>query len=214
MYQYLQWACVAIFTVAIPLVVLARYRYPEFPAWYFIVLATVLGWVLANAHAGIEHLWVDADRREELAALHEAILHPPPPSKMADGSFETNVGPGISEFLWEEYHPATAMIYGPAYLLGCWLAAQAFFRRSAPQLRRPMLLVSVGILLAAWTAILGEPIKIKPPDIFGDGIFIYGWNPFFGPQLTLPMALLTAWLMIAWLPTAFAWVLKRRIKKA
>jgi hypothetical protein len=82
---------------------------------------------------------------------------------MADGSFETDVAPGISEFLWEEYHPVTAMIYGPAYLLGCWLAAQAYFRRSAPRLRHPMLLVSVGVLLAAWTAILGELIRIKPP---------------------------------------------------
>ena len=61
MFQLLQWACVAIFTVSVPLVVFARYRYPEFPAWHFILLTAVLGWVLANAHAGIQHLWVDAE---------------------------------------------------------------------------------------------------------------------------------------------------------
>jgi hypothetical protein len=213
MFQDLQWACVSIFTVSIPLVLLARYRYPEFPAWHFIVLATVLGWVLANAHAGIEHLWVDAERREESAALHEAILHPPPPVKMADGSWVID-GPGIGEFLWEEYHPVAAMIYGPAYLLGCWLAAWAFFRRSSLRLRRAILLVSIGVLLAAWTTILGELIEIKPPDIFSDGVYIYGWNPFFGPQLTLPLAVLTAWLVVAWLPTAVAGVLKRPKKSA
>jgi hypothetical protein len=107
--------------------------------------------------------------------------HPPPPVKMADGSWVIN-GPGIGEFLWEEYHPITAMIYGPAYLLGCWLAAWAFFRRSSPRLRRAILLVSIGVLLAAWTTILGELIKIKPPGIFSDGVYIYGWNPFFGPS--------------------------------
>jgi hypothetical protein len=213
MFQDLQWACVAIFTASIPLVLLAHYRYPESPVWHFIVLAAVLGWVLANAHAGIQHLWVDAERREELAAFDEAIRNPEPPVLQPDGSWAIG-GPGIADFLWEEYRPVTAMIYGPAYLLGCWLAAWAFFRRSSPRLRRAILLVSIGVLLAAWTAILGERIKIKPPDIFSDGVFIYGWNPFFGPQLTLPLALLTVWLVLAWLPTALARVSKRPTKSA
>jgi hypothetical protein len=213
MFQDLQWACVAIFTASIPLVVLAHYRYPESPVWHFIVLAAVLGWVFANAHAGIQHLWVDAERREELAAFDEAIRNPEPPVLQPDGSWAIG-GPGIADFLWEEYRPVTAMIYGPVYLLGCWLAAWAFFRRSSPRLRRAILLVSIGVLLAAWTAILGELIKIKPPDIFSDGVFIYGWNPFFGPQLLLPLALLTAWLVVAWLPTALARVSKRPSKSA
>jgi hypothetical protein len=54
MFQDLQWACVATFTASIPLLVLAHYRYPESPPRHFIVLAAVLGWVLANAHAGIQ----------------------------------------------------------------------------------------------------------------------------------------------------------------
>jgi hypothetical protein len=213
MFQLLQWACVAIFTVSVPLVVFARYRYPEFPAWHFILLAAVLGWVLANAHAGIQHLWVDAERHEELAAFDEFIRHPPPPVTEPDGSVSIE-GPGIGDFLWEEYQPLTATIYGPAYFLGCWLAAWAFFRRSSPRLRRVILLVSIGVLLAAWIAILGEPIKINLPDILSDGVFIYVWNPFFGPQLTLPLAVLTAWLVVAWLPTALAGILKRPIKSA
>jgi hypothetical protein len=214
MFQDLQLACVAIFTVSIPLLVLARYRYPEIPtARLLIVLATVFGWGLANAHAGLEHLWVDAERREEWAASDEAIRHPPPPVELPDGSIEIS-NPGISEFLWEEYHPVTAMIYGPAYLGGCWLAAWALFRRSTPRLRRPILLVSAGMLLAASAAIIGELIKIKPPGIFSDGVFIYGWNPFFGPQLALPLAVLTTWLVVAWLPTALATALKRPIKGA
>ena len=213
MFQDLQWACVATFTASIPLLVLAHYRYPESPARHFIVLAAVLGWVLANARAGIQHLWVDAERREEWIAFDEAVRHPPPPVLQPDGSLVTN-GPGIADFLWEEYRPVTATIYGPAYLLGCWLAAWAFYRRSSPHPKRTIMLVSLGVLLAAWTAILGELIKIKPPDIFGDGVFIYGWNPFFGPQLTLPLALLTAWLLVAWLPTTLARVSKRPSKSA
>jgi hypothetical protein len=43
---------------------------------------------------------------------------------------------------------------------------------------------------------------------------IYGWNPFFGPQLALPLAVLTTWLLVAWLPTALATALKRSIKGA
>jgi hypothetical protein len=213
MFQLLQWACVAIFTVSVPLVVFARFRYSEFPVWHFILLAAVLGWVLVNAHAGIQHLWVDAERQDEFAAFHEFIRHPPPPVTEPDGSL-TIEGPGIGDFLWEEYKPITATVYGPAYFLCCWLAAFALFRHSSPRLRRVILLVSIGVLLAVWTAIFGAPIKIKPPDIFGDGVYIFGWNPFFGPQLTLPLAVLTAWLVVAWLPSAIAGILKRPIKSA
>jgi hypothetical protein len=42
----------------------------------------------------------------------------------------------------------------------------------------------------------------------------YGWNPFFGPQLTLPLAVLTGWLVAAWLHTGLASVLNRPIKGA
>lgn len=214
MFQDLQLACVVIFTVSIPLLVLARYRYAEIPtARLLLVLATVLGWGLANAHAGLEHLWVDAERREEWAAFDQAIRHPPPPVELPDGSIEIG-NPGIAEYLWEEYHPVTAIIYGPAYLGSCWLAAWAIFRRSSPGVRRPILLVSAGMLLAVWAAIIGELIKIKPPGIFSDGVFIYGWNPFFGPQLALPLAGLTTWLVVAWLPTALATALERSIKGA
>src|ERR1700692_2170862 len=144
MFQDLQLACVIIFTVSIPLLVLARYRYTEIPtARLLIVIATVLGWGLANAHAGLEPLWVDAERREEWAAFDEAIRHPPPPVALPDGSIEIS-NPGIGEFLWEEYHPVTAMIYGPAYLGGCWLAALGLFRRSTPPLRRAIFFVSAG----------------------------------------------------------------------
>jgi hypothetical protein len=54
-----------------------------------------LGWVLANAHAGIRHLWVDAERQKELAALDEFIRHPPPPVTEPDGSV-TFQGPSLA----------------------------------------------------------------------------------------------------------------------
>jgi hypothetical protein len=82
--------------------------------------------------------------------------------------------------------------------MGCWLGAWLVFRRSSPSQRRHLLLVSIGVILIEWAAIICKPIH--PPAIFSDEVLIYGWNPFFGPQLTLPLALITAWLVVTWLP--------------
>ena len=74
------------------------------------------------------------------------------------------------------------------------------------------MLVAGGVLLVEWAAIIGE--RIRPLEMFSDGVLIYGWNPFFGPQLTLPLAVLTGWLVAAWLPATLASILKRPIKGA
>ena len=140
------------------------------------------------------------------------MRHPPPPIQNPDGSISIENPIGMGDYLPEEYHPVASLIYGPAYLMCCWRAAWLFFRRCAPSLRRRILLVSGGVILAEGTAILGELVKIRPPEIFSDEVLIYGWNPFFGPQLILPLAMLTAWLIAAWLPKALATVFKRPIK--
>jgi hypothetical protein len=70
------------------------------------------------------------------------------------------------------------------------------------------------VILTEWTAIVVELIRIRPPGIFSDGVLIFGWNPFFGPQLTLPLAVLIAWLVVAWLPIALAVVFKHPMRGA
>lgn len=206
----LRLACVILFTLSVPLMVRARFRNPEFPAWRLILLAIALGWIFPIAHKMLERPMHQELDREERVAAEEYMRHPPPPpppSRNANGSVETAVDNpyGIGDWIEEDYHPVESLLYGPAYLGGCWLAAWAYFRRSTPpRLRRPILLVAAGLLLVAWAAIIGERVRIKPPGIFSDGIFIYGWNPFFGPQLTLPLALLASWLLVGWLPGALA----------
>jgi hypothetical protein len=210
----LRLVCIALFTASIPLLVLARYKCPEFPAWLLIVLATASGWLLPYAHISLRGPMIEQLNREERLAAEEYMRHPPPPIQNPDGSITIENPLGMGDYLPEEYHPVASLIYGPAYLMCCWLAAWILFRRCAPRLRRRILLVSGGVILTEWTAIVVELIRIRPPGIFSDGVLIFGWNPFFGPQLTLPLAVLIAWLVVAWLPSALAVVFKRPMRGA
>jgi hypothetical protein len=219
MFEELRWACIALFTASIPLLVLARFKYSEFPAWPLIVLAIGLGWIFPYAYSS---LWSPMIQEEEHArrAAEEDVAeeyrrHPPPPVRTPDGHYETIVeNPyALVDYAWEEYHPVASLLYGPAYLMSCWLAIWLFLRRSASNQRRAILLVMGGVMLGEWIAIIGGLIKFRPPEIFSDGVLMDNWNLFFGP-LTLPLAALIAWLVVAWLPTAFVLLFKRPIKGA
>jgi hypothetical protein len=203
----LRLACVVLFTLSIPLMVHARFRNPKFPTWLLILLAIASGWIFPFAHKALELPMHREFDREERVAAEEYMRHPPsppPPIKNADGSWETVVeNPyGIGDWIEEHYHPVGSLLYGPTYLVVCWAAAWVFFRRCPSGARRRILLISGAVLLTIWIAVVGY--LIKPPEIFNDGILVYGWNPFFGPQLTLPLALLTAWAFVGWLPSALA----------
>jgi hypothetical protein len=200
----LRLACVVLFTLSVPLMVRARFRNPEFPAWLLILLAIASGWIFPFAHKTLERPMHQEFDREARVAAEEYMRHPPPPIKNADGSWETAVeNPyGIGDWIAEDYHPVESFLYGPAYLVVCWVAAWVFFRRSPSEARSRILLISGAVLLTFWIAVVGY--VINPPEIFSDGILINKWNLFFGPQLTLPLALLTAWLSVGWLPGALA----------
>ena len=142
-----------------------------------------------------------------MAAAEEYMRHPPPPIDDADGETVVENPFGIGDWMAENYHPIESLLYGPAYLVACGVAAWVLFRRSPSEARSRILLISGAVLLTFWIAVVGY--VIKPPEIFSDGIFINGWNLFFGPQLTLPFALLTAWLLVGWLPGALAGSLGR-----
>jgi hypothetical protein len=205
----LRLACVILFTVSVPLMVRARFRNPEFPAWRLILLAIALGWIFPFAHKMLEHPMHQEFDREERLAAEEYMRHPPPPIKNADGSWETAVDNpyGIGDWIEEDYHPVGSLLYGPAYLVVSWAAAWVFFRRSPSGARSRILLISGAVLLTFWIAVVGY--RINPPEIFNDGILVNGWNIFFGPQLTLPLALLIAWVFVGWLPSALARSLER-----
>jgi len=201
----LRLACVILFTLSVPLMVRARFRNPEFPAWRLMLLAIALGWIFPFMHKMLERPMHQELDREQRVAAEEYMRHPPPPIKNADGRLEETVveNPfGIGEWITEDYHPIESLLYGPAYLVVCWVAAWVFFRRSPFEARSRILLISGAVLLTFWIAVVGY--VINPPEIFSDGILINGWNLFFGPQLTLPLALLTAGLLVGWLPGALA----------
>jgi hypothetical protein len=209
MLEVLRLACVVLFTTSIPLLVLARFKYSKFPAWLLITLATAVGWILPYTYMSLRAPMIRQIDRQERMAEEEYMRHPPPPIHNPDGSVTIENPIGIGDLVPEVYHPVASLLYGPTYLVCCWLAARLFFLRCAPALRRRLLFVSIGALLVEWAAFISELIRIKPPAIFSDEVFIYGWNSFFGPQLTLPLAMFTAWLLVAWLPTVAA-VFKRR----
>lgn len=204
LFEVLQLACVVLFTLLIPLLVRKRFRNPGFPTWQMILLAITLGWIFPFAHKTLERPMHQAYDREEQLAVEEYMRHPPPPIRNADGSYETTVDNpfGIGDWIAEEFHPVEALFYGPAYLALCWVAAWAFLSWSTFEARRRVLLISGAVLLTFWIAVVGY--LMHPPAIFSDGIFVNGWNLFFGPQLTLPAALLTASLFVGWLPNALA----------
>jgi hypothetical protein len=113
-----------------------------------ILLAIALGWIFPFAHKTLERPMHQELDREERVAAEEYMRHPPPPIKNADGSWETAVDNpyGIGDWIAEDYHPVESLLYGPAYLVVCWVAAWVFFRRSPSEARSRILLITGAVL--------------------------------------------------------------------
>jgi hypothetical protein len=60
----------------------------------------------------------------------------------------------FNDFVSEECHPVGSLLYGPVYLMGCWPVAWLCFRRSTLCQKRRIVLVSPGVILVEWAAIL------------------------------------------------------------
>jgi hypothetical protein len=208
-----------IFTALIPLLVLVRFKYSEFPATPLVVLAIGLGWIIPYVYTSLWNPMIleveHARRAAEADAAEERRLHPLPPIRGSDGTYETVVENryGLVDYAGEEYHPVVSLLYGPAYLVCCWLAIRLFLHRSAANQRRAIVIVTAGVITAEWVAIFGGLIKIRPPEMFSDGVSMDNWNVFLSPT-TLPLAALAAWLVVAWLPTAIACLFKPPIEGA
>jgi hypothetical protein len=213
-FEELRLACIVLFTASIPLLVVVRYKYRALPAWLLIVLATAVGLFLPYAHMSLRGPMIQHEDREHREAAQEYMRHPPSPIQNSSGEMTVENPYPLVDYLPAAYHPATSLLYGPAYLLGCWLAGWFFFRRSTFGQRRKILLVSIGLIAVEWTALISGLILINPPsEFFSDG-FPDGWNSFFGPQLTLPPGMLVAWVMVVWLPAVIATIFRRRIRGA
>ena len=61
MYLALRLACVALFWLSVPLLLVYRGLRSDIPWIFVIVSATVLGWILSNASVFFQHAAVDED---------------------------------------------------------------------------------------------------------------------------------------------------------
>jgi hypothetical protein len=159
-YVALRLVSVALFWLSVPLLLVYRGRRSDIPWGFVIVSATILGWILVNASVFFQHAGIDEERLEELACF----TSPHDENKSAtvvnaNGMTETVVeNPcGIGEWAPENYKPYVGLFYGPLYLLCSalpyWLIV---VRRPSREIRRQMVLLAAGIVVLAWTAILGE----------------------------------------------------------
>jgi hypothetical protein len=210
MFEELRTACVAVFTVSIPLLAVVRFK-SEFPVWLLIILATALGWFLPYAHMSMREPMIRQADRERTAMQEEYERHPWPVTAATDPAKNPF---SFADYVPEPYHPVASLAYGPVYLMGCWLAAWLYFCRSGSGQRRRILMVSGGVLFAEWAAMIAYIVKSESHPNFIDRLLFSWWDRFLGPQLTLPLAMIVAWLVAAWLPTAVAAKLKRPIKGA
>jgi hypothetical protein len=210
MFEELRSACVAVFTVSIPLLAVVRFK-SKFPVWLLIILSIALGWFLPYTHMSMREPMIRQADREHTAMQEEYERHPWPVTSATDPAKNPF---SFGDFVPEPYHPVASLAYGPVYLMGCWLAAWLYFCRSGSGQRRQVLVVSVGVVLVEWAALFGYVVKSTPRNAVIDTVLFNWWDRFFGPQLTLPLAMIVAWLVAAWLPTTAAAKLKRSIKRA
>ena len=74
MYEALQFAWVAFFVLAVPLLLVARVR-SNVPWWFVIASATAAGWIFANGLVFVQHVGNDEDRMEEIACFAQPPDH-------------------------------------------------------------------------------------------------------------------------------------------
>ena len=199
MYLVLRMACVAIFWLSVPMLLVYRARRSDIPWVFVIVSATALGWILSNASVFLQHAEIDEQRIEERVCFDAPEQGPESvPVMTANGMNETIVeNPcGIGDWIRDEFKPWLGLLYGPVSLL-CgalpyWLLIA---RRPSLKLKRQIALVAVGVFLIEWTAILGQ----RAADFLGSVNLDTLWSlrdyldPYLWVPLTIAVAFLVAW---------------------
>jgi hypothetical protein len=198
-YAALSFACVALFWLSVPLLLVYRGLRSDIPWVFVIVSATALGWILSNASVLFQHAAIDEERMEELACFAApydenksvAVVN-------ANGITETVVeNPcGIGDWIREKYKPWAGLLYGPLYLFCCalpyWLIV---VRRPSLGLRRRMVLLAVGVLVVEWAAILGNCTAVFGERFSPDSY----WSlcDYIDPHIRLPLTIAVASL-VSW----------------
>jgi hypothetical protein len=118
LYPALQFACVAFFVLAVPLLLVARVR-SNVPWWFVIASATAVGWIFANASVFIQHVAVDEDHMKQIACF----AHPPDHGSVSVVNGETAIDNPcwLGDWILDSYKPIAGLLYGPPYLLCCLL---------------------------------------------------------------------------------------------
>jgi hypothetical protein len=201
-YLTLQFACVALFWLSVPLLLVYRARRSDIPWVFVIVSATALGWIFSNASVFFQHAAIDEQRLDERACSTAPYVENKGVAVVnADGMTETVVeNPcGIGEWLREQYKPCAGLFYGPLYLLCCSLPFWLIVVRRPPlKVGRQMALLAVGILLVEWAAILGNCTAV-----FGERTFPGPYDQLCNnvDQYTWPPATIFAAFLVSWVVT-------------
>jgi hypothetical protein len=201
-YIALQFLCVALFRLSVPLLLVYRGARPDVPWLFVIVSATVLGWILSNASVFFQHAAIDEERMEELACFAAPYDENKSVTVVNEnGITETVVeNPcGIGEWIREKYKPWAGLLYGPLYLLCCslpyWLIV---VRRVSPGPRRQVALLAVALLVLEWVSIFGECTAV-----FGDRTDSGSYDQICNnvdQYTSLPLTIAAAFL-ISWIVT-------------
>lgn len=200
MYLALQFACVALFWLSVPLLLLYRGLRSDVPWVFVIVSATALGWILSNAAVFFQHAAIDEERLEERACFttpHDGNNS----TAVVDehGMTETIVeNPcGIGDWIRDHYKPWLGLLYGPLYLLCCalpyWLI---IVRRPSLKMRRQMVLLAIGALIVEWVAILGKCTAVFGARLDPDSYcpVCYSFDLYIWMPLTIAAASLVSWI--------------------
>ena len=120
MYEALQFACIGLFGLAVPLLLVARVR-SNVPWWFVIASATAVGWIFANASVFLQHAAIDEERMEELACFADPGHGNKDVSVVRGGETVIDNPCGLGDWIRDRYKPFVGLLYGPLYLHCCSL---------------------------------------------------------------------------------------------
>src|ERR1700722_20099730 len=192
-YEDLQFACIALFCLAVPLLLAYRAVRSDVPWWFVIASATAVGWILSNADVFFQHRVDDESVWQSRSCSSDAIQENRTPVITENGMHETFVeNPcGTNDRMVAQYGPVLGLLYGPLYLVCCslpyWLIVG---RRSSRGLTRKIALLAGAALAIEWAAIVGECSR---PGYLGG--MCRNADPYIWPPFTVAAAFIVSWVV-------------------
>lgn len=198
MYLALLSVCNLLYWASVPLLLVYRGRRSDVPWIFILVSATALGWILANASVFFQHAAINQGRIEERECFSDPLYKSNSTELDKNGVTETIVeNPcALGDWISDSYKPWLGLLYGPVYLLCCalpyWLL---IVRRPTTGLKLRMVLLSVGVFVTEWTAILGQ----RTADFLVSAKLdaLSSLRDYLDPHLWVPPTIAVAFL-VAW----------------